>query len=108
MVDTFLQRWHPIRVELSENRHHNFDPWQLTSFTTLAPVLFFLRDENGFKCHTMSESHQRQLLIFAETPDKFLDTYSKDFEEGFLNTLKSTYGTKRTLANTVSRQHQDF
>jgi DNA/RNA-binding protein KIN17 len=56
----------------------------------------------------MSESHQRQLLIFAETPDKFLDTYSKDFEEGFLNTLKSTYGTKRTLANTVSRQHQDF
>ena len=21
------------------------------------------RDENGFKCHTMSESHQRQLLI---------------------------------------------
>ena len=30
------------------------------------------RDENGFKCHTMSESHQRQLLLFADQPNKFL------------------------------------
>ena len=62
----------------------------------------FFRDENGFKCHTMSEAHQRQLLIFAETPDKFLDTYSKEFEEGFLNSLRRTHGTKRVFANDVS------
>ena len=31
------------------------------------------RDENGFKCHTMSESHQRQLLLVAENPNKFVD-----------------------------------
>lgn len=63
------------------------------------------RDENGFKCHTMSEAHQRQLLIFAETPDKFLDTYSKDFEEGFLTQLKRTHGTKRVFANQVYKEY---
>ena len=60
------------------------------------------RDENGFKCHTMSEAHQRQLLIFAETPDKFLDSYSKEFEEGFVTMLKRTHGTKRVFANQVN------
>ena len=59
------------------------------------------RDENGFKCHTMSEAHQRQLLIFADNPDKFLDSYSKEFEEGFLTALRRTYGTKRVFANQV-------
>lgn len=33
--------------------------------------------QNGFKCHCMSESHQRQLLLFADNPDKFLDAFSK-------------------------------
>jgi hypothetical protein len=35
------------------------------------------RDENGFKCHTTSESHQRQMLIVASDPDKFLGGYSE-------------------------------
>jgi len=26
------------------------------------------RDENGFKCHTMSESHLRQMRVYAENP----------------------------------------
>lgn len=33
--------------------------------------------QNGFKCHMMSESHQRQLLLFAENPDKYIDDFSK-------------------------------
>ena len=49
----------------------------------------------------MSEAHQRQLLIFADNPDKFLDSYSKEFEEGFLTALRRTYGTKRVFANQV-------
>lgn len=64
-------------------------------------ICFHPRDENGFKCHTMSEAHQRQLLIFAETPDKFLDTYSKEFQDGFMTCLRRTYGTKRVYANQV-------
>ena len=61
------------------------------------------RDENGFKCHTMSESHQRQLLLFADSQDSFLDAYSKEFEEGYLNLLSRCHGTKRVYANAVSK-----
>ena len=39
------------------------------------------RDENGFKCHTMSESHQRQMGIFSESSQKFMDEFSKEFED---------------------------
>ena len=63
------------------------------------------RDENGFKCHTTSESHQRQLLLFAESEDKFLDQFSKDFEDGYLYLLKRCHGTKRVFANGI---YQDY
>lgn len=59
------------------------------------------RDQNGFKCHLMSESHQRQLLLFGEDPGQFLDEYSKDFEKHFMDILKRQYNTKRVLANVV-------
>lgn len=33
--------------------------------------------QNGFKCHCMSESHQRQLLLASENPNKFMDHFSQ-------------------------------
>jgi len=63
------------------------------------------RDENGFKCHTTSESHQRQLLLFAETPEQYLDTYSHEFESSFLYLLSRCHGTKRTFANAVYQEY---
>ena len=63
------------------------------------------RDENGFKCHTSSEAHQRQLLLFAEKPGQFLDSYSQEFESGFLNLLKRCHGTKRIFANAVYQEY---
>jgi DNA/RNA-binding protein KIN17 len=60
------------------------------------------RDENGFKCHLMSESHQRQLLLVADNPDKFVDSFSKDFFDDFIDLLRRQYGTKRVHANLVS------
>lgn len=63
------------------------------------------RDENGFKCHTMSESHQRQLLLFAENPDKYLDSFSEEFMEGYTNLLKRRFGTKRVHANNVYQEY---
>jgi len=45
------------------------------------------RDENGFKCHCSSESHQRQMILFADSPDKFINSYSNDFKKEFLNLL---------------------
>ncbi|KAG8235106.1 hypothetical protein J437_LFUL015533 [Ladona fulva] len=63
------------------------------------------RDENGFKCHMMSESHQRQLLLFADNANKYIDQFSKEFEEGYLELLSRQFGTKRVHANRV---YQDY
>ncbi|KAK2192597.1 hypothetical protein NP493_26g05047 [Ridgeia piscesae] len=63
------------------------------------------RDENGFKCHLMSEAHQRQLLLFADNPDKYIDTYSQEFEDMFLELLRRRFGTKRVGANIVYQEY---
>ena len=63
------------------------------------------RDENGFKCHTMSESHQRQLLLFADNSRKYLDEFSYDFEKNFLNLLRRQFGTKRVHSNVVYQEY---
>lgn len=63
------------------------------------------RDDNGFKCHIMSESHQRQALIVSEDPDKFVNEFSKEFTEGFMYILRTRYRTKRILANTVFQEY---
>ncbi|EDW40206.1 GL25134 [Drosophila persimilis] len=63
------------------------------------------RDENGFKCHTMSESHQRQLLLFADSPGKFLHNFSKEFSDGYLELLRRRFGTKRTNANKIYQEY---
>ncbi|KAG8138459.1 hypothetical protein E2320_004357 [Naja naja] len=43
------------------------------------------RDENGFKCHCMSESHQRQLLLASENPQQFMDYFSDHREHIHMN-----------------------
>ncbi|XP_008207078.1 DNA/RNA-binding protein KIN17 [Nasonia vitripennis] len=63
------------------------------------------RDENGFKCHTMSESHHRQLLLFADNANKYMDQFSKEFSHGFLQLLKRQFGTKRVPANRVYQEY---
>lgn len=63
------------------------------------------RDENGFKCHLTSESHQRQLLLFADDPDKYIDTFSQEFLDMFLELLKRRFGTKRVQANNVYQEY---
>ncbi|XP_033106526.1 DNA/RNA-binding protein KIN17-like isoform X2 [Anneissia japonica] len=63
------------------------------------------RDENGFKCHTMSESHQRQLLLFAENPDKYLDYFSEEFLDGFMELLKRRFGTRRIHSNVIYNEY---
>ncbi|KAM7348089.1 kin17 DNA and RNA binding protein [Cochliomyia hominivorax] len=63
------------------------------------------RDENGFKCHTMSEGHQRQLLLFADSPGKFLHNFSKEFSDGYMELLRRRFGTKRVNANKVYQEY---
>jgi len=59
------------------------------------------RDENGFKCHRMSDSHQRQMQLFVQDPNRFMDDFSQEFELGFMQLMGHTYRSTRVLANTV-------
>ncbi|KAJ1674981.1 hypothetical protein EV182_002175, partial [Spiromyces aspiralis] len=62
------------------------------------------RDQNGFKCHCASESHQRQMALFAENPEKYMETFSREFLDEFVGILSRRYGTKRVLANQVYQE----
>ena len=68
-------------------------------------LISYFHLQNGFKCHTSSEAHQRQLLLFAETPESFLDAYSGEFEKSFISLLSRCHGTKRTFANAVYQEY---
>ena len=63
------------------------------------------RDENGFKCHCMSESHLRQMAIFAANPNKMMDSFSKEFEASFIDLLSRRHNTKRMHANVVYNEY---
>lgn len=63
------------------------------------------RDENGFKMHTSSESHHRQLLLVAENPNKFVDSFSNEFHNAFMDLLSRRYGTKRVKCNVVYQEY---
>lgn len=53
----------------------------------------------------MSESHQRQLLLASENPTKFMDYFSDEFKNGFLELLRRRFGTKRVHNNIVYNEY---
>ena len=63
------------------------------------------RDENGFKCHQTSDSHLRQMRIFAENPGAVMHGYSAEFEKNFLDSLSRRHGTKRVYANVAYQEY---
>lgn len=63
------------------------------------------RDDNGFKCHIQSEAHQRQLLLFADCPGKFLHNFSKEFTDGFMDIVRRRHSSKRIKANKVYQEY---
>ena len=58
-----------------------------------------MRDENGFKCHTQSESHVRQMLLIGEDSRKHISDYSSQFQRDFLQLLKTSHGEKKININ---------
>jgi len=66
------------------------------------------RDENGFKCHTQSESHLQQMKLFAENSKGIIDDYSRDFCKGFLEILSHRHSTTRVQANKVYQEYIAF
>ncbi|XP_010692202.1 KIN17-like protein [Beta vulgaris subsp. vulgaris] len=63
------------------------------------------RDENGFKCHCMSESHQRQMQIFGENSDRIVDGFSEEFESQFLDHMKRSHRFSRIAATVVYNEY---
>uniref|UniRef100_A0A8C2YPV1 DNA/RNA-binding protein Kin17 WH-like domain-containing protein n=1 Tax=Chinchilla lanigera TaxID=34839 RepID=A0A8C2YPV1_CHILA len=62
-------------------------------------------DEHGFRCHWMSESHQRQVLLASENPQQFMDYFSEEFHNDFLELLRRCFGTKRVHNNIVYNEY---
>jgi DNA/RNA-binding protein KIN17 len=58
-----------------------------------------MRDENGFKMHTQSESHVRQMLLVGEDPKKYINDYSSQFQRDFLQLLRTSHGEKTVQIN---------
>lgn len=63
------------------------------------------RDENGFKNHTDSAGHKRQVSIFAENPSEYTARFSDTFRKEFLLVLRRRYGTSSVAANTVYQEY---
>ncbi|XP_030544523.2 KIN17-like protein [Rhodamnia argentea] len=63
------------------------------------------RDENGFKCHCMSESHQRQMQVFGQNPHRIVDGYSEEFETSFLEHMKRSHRFSRVAATVVYNEY---
>ncbi|KLO08541.1 hypothetical protein SCHPADRAFT_916916 [Schizopora paradoxa] len=63
------------------------------------------RDENGFKCHTQSESHLRQMLVVGENAGKHISDFSSTFQSEFVTLLSRRFGTKRVQANRVYQEY---
>ena len=59
------------------------------------------RDENGYKCHTQSESHLRQVRVFAESPEAFVEFYSKEFLDAFMEELRRKTENVRSKATSI-------
>ncbi|ORX60358.1 hypothetical protein DM01DRAFT_1332516 [Hesseltinella vesiculosa] len=53
----------------------------------------------------MSESHQRQMLLVADNPGKFIFSYTREFQTDFIKLLSRRHGTKRTFANQFYQEY---
>ncbi|GKZ33036.1 hypothetical protein AbraIFM66951_003890 [Aspergillus brasiliensis] len=51
-----------------------------------------------------SESHVRQVLLIGEDPKKYIEDYSKQFLDNFLNLLKTGHGEKKVHINQFYQQ----
>ena len=61
------------------------------------------RDENGFKCHQTGEAHLRQMAMFRNNSEGFMDKFSEEFVEMFMEVMRRKGGL-RVLANNVYQE----
>ncbi|KAF5984868.1 hypothetical protein FBULB1_3162 [Fusarium bulbicola] len=66
------------------------------------------RDANGFRQHTMSESHVRQMLLVGEDPKKYIKSYTQQFQSDFLQLLRTGHGEKPVHINQFYQDLTEF
>jgi len=64
-----------------------------------------MRDENGFKQHTMSEGHVRAMLEVGQDPRRVINEYSTQFKSDFLRLLRTAHGEKKVHANNFYQEY---
>ena len=57
------------------------------------------RDANAFKMHCQSESHVRRMMLIGEDSRTTINEYSREFQHGFLQLLRTAHGEKMIDAN---------
>ena len=57
------------------------------------------RDENGFKQHTLSESHNRNMQIVGEDSRGYINEKSRQFQRDFIQLLRTGHGEKKISLN---------
>lgn len=60
------------------------------------------RDDNGFKCHILSKSHNDKI---SQLSHHTIDEYSKDFENSFLKLLRLNHSNKFINANKYYQEY---
>ncbi|RQM04859.1 hypothetical protein DH86_00002654 [Scytalidium sp. 3C] len=63
------------------------------------------RDANGFKMHTQSEGHVRQMLVVGENSQKYINDYSNQFQRDFLQLLRTGHGEKKVHMNQFYQEY---
>jgi len=63
------------------------------------------RDENGFKCHTQSESHVRNMQLVGENSGRVISDYSRQFQNDFIHLLKTAHVDKAVHINQFYQEY---
>jgi len=63
------------------------------------------RDENGFKCHTQSESHVRKIQAVGEDTRKAISEYSQQFHNDFIRLLRTSHVEKAVHINQFYQEY---
>src|SRR5579871_4735566 len=63
------------------------------------------RDENGFKCHTQSESHVRKIQTVSEDTRKAISDYSQQFHNDFIRLLRTSHVEKAVHINQFYQEY---
>ena len=63
------------------------------------------KDGNGFKCHCNTEHHKQMMRLLSENPDHFIEQYSAEFEDSFLQLIRRKFLNMRVDACKVYSQY---